>query len=68
MPEMTPEERETYDQLVANIDGELRAQKALRDLGWTSELIASLAQSIAINIDYAFRYQWSPRWEAPDSD
>jgi hypothetical protein len=63
MPEMPPEQREQYDHLVETIDNELRAQNAGRDLGMSLDVIASLARAIADNIDYAFRYEWSPRWE-----
>lgn len=27
------------------------------------ELVAALARAIADNIDYVFRYEWSPRWQ-----
>jgi hypothetical protein len=53
---MTPEEREAHDLLVENIDTELRAQNALPNLGLDQPLIASLAKSIADNVDYVFRY------------
>jgi hypothetical protein len=58
-----PPESDDYARLVGNITDELFAQNALRDLGLADDVLRSLAESIAVNVDYAFEVRWSPRWE-----
>jgi hypothetical protein len=52
-----------FERLVGNITEELRAQNTGFHLGLPLERIEQMARQIAVNIDYAFRIEWSPRWE-----
>jgi hypothetical protein len=52
------------ERLTGNILEELRAQNALRSLGLSDDDLSGIAEAVAINVDYAFRVEWEPRWEA----
>ncbi len=53
------------ERLKSNIREELAAQSALRDLGLDESSLDGLANSIAVNIEYAFDVKWAPRCVKP---
>ncbi len=50
------------DRLTGNVLEELRAQNAMRGLGLEDDLLAGIAEQVAVNVDYAFECRWAPRW------
>ena len=56
-------ELEDLRRLRENIADELRAQLALLGRPMTSDDVEDVAQAVAVNLDYAFRTEWAPRWE-----
>ena len=52
--------------LIGNIRTELKAQLGMAEIEVPSALVDRLASNIAANIDYAFHFEWRPRWVKGD--
>ncbi len=62
VPEIEDVERRTFDLLRANVRAEVLVQNGMWSLGLSDETVDRLAESIAVNVDYAFSIRWSPDW------
>ncbi|MET8234317.1 hypothetical protein ABZS77_26955 [Micromonospora sp. NPDC005298] len=60
MPELPP--IDTFERLTANIRGEIVAMNVPMNLKLDDATLGNLAESIAINITYAFDVEWAPKW------
>ncbi len=57
--EVTPDVTRLRD----SIDEELRAQFAMREIDVDAALTREMAYWVALQLDYAYEFKWSPRWE-----
>lgn len=62
VPDIEDVERRTFDLLRDNVRREVLVQNGMWSLGLSDEAVDRLADSIAVNVDYAFAIQWSPDW------
>ena len=58
-PKVSPEIARLRD----NIAEELHAQLALLGRPISDADVEQVAYALALNLDYAFRTEWAPRWE-----
>jgi hypothetical protein len=50
-------------QLRDSIEDELRTQFGMRQIELSPETIQEIAYWVAVQLDYAYEFEWSPRWE-----
>jgi hypothetical protein len=50
------------ERLVGNIREELQAQRAMRVVDLSDQVVEDLAFAIALNIEYGFDVRWAPKW------
>ncbi|MGQ5261978.1 hypothetical protein ACTWLT_14605 [Micromonospora sp. ZYX-F-536] len=60
MPELPP--IDTFERLTENIRDEIVAMNVPLNLQLDDATLGNLAESIAINITYAFDVEWAPKW------
>jgi hypothetical protein len=46
-----------------SIDDELRTQFGMRRIDVPLDTIREIAYWVAVQLDYAYEFEWSPRWE-----
>lgn len=60
MPELPP--IDTFGRLTEHIQDELVAMNVPLNLQLDAATVGDLAESIAVNITYAFEVKWAPKW------
>jgi len=46
-----------------SIDDELRTQLGARKIDIPLDVVREIAYWVAVQLDYAYEFRWSPRWE-----
>lgn len=46
-----------------SIDDELRTQFGMRDIDIPVDTLLEIAYWVAVQLDYAYEFEWKPRWE-----
>ena len=46
-----------------SVDDELRTQFGTREIDISPEVVKEIAYWVAVQLDYAYKFEWLPRWE-----
>lgn len=63
---MSTDDTEIPDDIVRlrdSIDDELRTQLGARKIDIPLDVVREIAYWVAVQLDYAYEFRWSPRWE-----